>query len=76
MIMKNEKLFEVILTPTDMLEKELESVFGGAYGINGYRQNTGNCNINDCQRNSKPKLCPLKYTWNRCECVPVDIFKI
>lgn len=83
MIMKNEKLFEVILAPTDMLEKELESVFGGACGQNHCGQNMGDCDVNGCERNDGDCgynacginiICPPGYTWNGCECVPVDEF--
>lgn len=35
---EKKKLFEVILSPSDMLEKELENVLGGA----------GSCSIDEC----------------------------
>ena len=47
---KKEKLFEVILSPTDMLEKELEDVLGGmsACVANNCKTNTAECEMNTC----------------------------
>ena len=82
--MKNEKLFEVILAPTDMLEKELENVLGGDCPRNICGINYGACSINDCETNTDNCghntcviniVCLPGYTWNGCRCVPVDDFE-
>lgn len=50
---KEEKSFEVILAPTDMLEKELEGVLGGAVcQKNACSANTGECVVNQCVANT------------------------
>lgn len=79
---KQTKLFEVILPPTDMLEKELEDVLGGMgfcrvdecimnFGDCGYNhceRNYAGCNDNGCNRN-----CPEGYRWggDSCGCIPI-----
>ena len=72
---KKEQLFEVILPPTDMLEKELEDVLGGImpscgvfhcdnYGSGGY---STYCKGFSCEQFG----CPPGYIWKGCDCVPI-----
>lgn len=68
---KNEKSFEVILSPTDMLERELEGVLGGCFNYD-----CGNfgcvmfddCSFFDCKIHGN---CPPGYIWDavKCKCV-------
>ena len=79
---KQTKLFEVILPPANMLEKELEDVLGGmgACGLNKCSVNFGDCNQNTCKMNGISCiinecdiLCPEGYRWDGdCGCVPVE----
>ena len=78
----DEKLFEVILAPIDMLEKELEDVLGGMgdCGSNKCHVNTANCIDSECNvhlvncsyNRCGTFTCPPGYTLVNCECVPVE----
>lgn len=82
---ENRKLFEVILAPSDRLEKELEEVLGGMGSCNedGCTTNSGNCNVNMCSRNGQDWcdnntcscnkiVCPPGYILgpDGCHCIP------
>ena len=73
---KKERLFEVILPPTDMLEKELEDVLGGIMPFCGVFQcgNYSSCGQNtECNGFTCLNFgCPPGYIWAGCDCVPVE----
>ena len=74
---QKEQLFEVILPPTDMLEKELSDVLGGLMAP---------CNNNECDVYKSPEPCnnntcrvyemecPPGLIWDPtvCDCVPIE----
>lgn len=71
---KKEMSFEVILSPTDILEKELEEVVGGcfnydcgSFGCTMY----DDCTFFDCNVYGN---CPVGMIWDArmCKCVPVE----
>lgn len=81
-----EKLFEVILSPVDMLEKELVHVLGGMgdCSLDECIKNQGDCDVNKCSGNytgwcdrntckENGVSCPPGYRWSasECKCVPV-----
>lgn len=69
---EKKKLFEVILSPSDMLEKELENILGGAVDCIIQNCNT-NCEPN-CYINRGTHDCPPGMIWNPvlCTCVPME----
>lgn len=84
---EKKKLFEVILSPSDMLEKELENVLGGMgiCSVDKCEVNNGDCKVNYCKENFNPWCdsnsciknqypCPPGTRWdpNTCSCVPIE----
>ena len=84
---EKKKLFEVILSPSDMLEKELEHVLGGmgSCNVDKCTENQGDCDLNACSGNYEDwcrknectengVACPPGYRWSasECKCVPIS----
>jgi len=81
---QDEKSFEVILAPVDMLEKELEGVLGGVCTTNNCGHNDGNCMENYCSCNSEDcatnncgtnRICPPGFVLVGCDCMPIDMIE-
>lgn len=68
---EQEKQFEVILSPTDILANEMEEILGGAVckTVNACWENNQDCDINVCKSNITP--CPEGQYMNEYGvCVP------